>query len=90
MLEPRFDGFRNHIQPDVALAPEVALVERANFLRLTVPEMTVLVVGLRVLGANAGGSPHGVFTERTETLTHDFFVNLLDMATEWSASGDGV
>ncbi len=90
VLEPRFDGFRNYIQPDVVLPPEVALVERAYMLNLTAPEMTVLVGGLRGLGANAGGSAHGVFTDRTGTLTTDFFVNLLDMGTEWSASGDGV
>ena len=90
VLEPRFDGFRNYIQPDVVLPPEVALVERAYMLNLTAPEMTVLVGGMRALAANAGGSAHGVFTDRTETLTNDFFVNLLDMATEWTAAGDGV
>jgi catalase-peroxidase len=91
VLEPQFDGFRNYFRADATpLSPETALVERANFLTLTVPEMTVLVGGMRALGANAGGSAHGVFTERPETLTNDFFVNLLDMGTEWSASGDGV
>ena len=65
------------------MAPEEALVDRAQLLTLTAPEMTVLVGGLRVLGANAGKSKHGVFTKRPETLTNDFFVNLLDMSTEW-------
>ena len=73
------------------MTPEEALVDRAALLRLTAPEMTVLVGGLRVLGANAGGSKHGVFTKKPGTLTNDFFVNLLDMSTEWSAVGaDGV
>ena len=71
------------------MAPEEALVDRAQLLRLTAPEMTVLVGGLRVLGANVGQSTHGVFTERPETLTNDFFVNLLDMRTEWAPSEDG-
>jgi catalase-peroxidase len=69
------------------MSPEEGLVDRAQLLRLTAPEMTVLVGGLRVLGANAGQSKHGVFTKRPETLTNDFFVNLLDMATEWAPSG---
>ena len=68
--------------------PEEALVDRAHLLALTGPEMTVLVGGLRVLGANAGNTKHGVFTEKPETLSNDFFVNLLDMGTEWSAVGD--
>jgi catalase-peroxidase len=73
------------------MMPEEALVDRAQLLTLTGPEMTVLVGGLRVLGANAGGSKHGVFTKRPQTLTNDFFVNLLDMSTQWSAAGsDGV
>ena len=73
------------------MQPEEALVDRAQLLRLTAPEMTVLVGGLRVLGANAGGSKHGVFTEKPGTLTNDFFVNLLDMGTEWKPAGaDGV
>ena len=67
------------------MAPEEALVDRAQLLTLTGPEMTVLVGGLRVLGANAGGSKHGVFTKQPGTLTNDFFVNLLDMGTEWQA-----
>ena len=72
------------------MTPEEALVDRAQLLRLSGPEMTVLVGGLRVLGANAGGSKHGVFTAKPGTLTNDFFVNLLDMGTEWQPSGDNV
>jgi len=89
-LEPRADGFRNYIHSKKRqfMAPEEALVDRAALLRLTGPEMTVLVGGLRVLGANAGGSKHGVFTKKVGTLTNDFFVNLLSMGTEWSPTGD--
>jgi catalase-peroxidase len=90
VLEPTFDGFRNYIKPGTDWPVEQALVERANLLTLTAPEMTVLVGGMRALNANAAGSAHGVFTDRPETLTNDFFVNLLDMGTVWSASGDGV
>jgi catalase-peroxidase len=91
-LEPRADGFRNYISAKQQyMAPEEALVDRAQLLTLTGPEMTVLVGGLRVLGANAGQSKHGVFTKKPETLTNDFFVNLLDMSTEWRPAGsDGV
>jgi catalase-peroxidase len=91
-LEPRADGFRNYIgSKHQFMLPEEALVDRAQLLRLTAPEMTVLVGGLRVLGANVGKSKHGVFTEKVETLTNDFFVNLLDMRTEWKPAGsDGV
>jgi catalase-peroxidase len=90
-LEPRADGFRNYISNKRQfMAPEEALVDRAQLLRLTAPEMTVLVGGLRVLGANAGQSKHGVFTSKPGTLTNDFFVNLLDMSTEWRPSGDDV
>jgi catalase-peroxidase len=91
-LEPRADGFRNYTSSKRQfMAPEEALVDRAQLLRLTAPEMTVLVGGLRVLGANAGGSKHGVFTNKPGTLTNDFFVNLLDMGTEWQPAGsDGV
>jgi catalase-peroxidase len=91
-LEPRADGFRNFISGKRQfMIPEEALVDRAQLLRLTAPEMTVLVGGLRVLGANAGGSKNGVFTEKPETLANDFFVNLLDMSTEWQPAGsDGV
>jgi catalase-peroxidase len=91
-LEPRADGFRNYIGGRRQfMLPEEALVDRAQLLGLTGPEMTVLVGGLRVLGANAGGSKHGVFTRQPEKLTNDFFLNLLDMSTEWApASTDGV
>jgi catalase-peroxidase len=90
-LEPRADGFRNYISGKKQfMLPEEALVDRAQLLRLTGPEMTVLVGGLRVLGANAGQSNLGVFTKTPGTLTNDFFVNLLDMGTTWTKSGDGV
>jgi catalase-peroxidase len=92
-LEPRADGFRNYISSKKRqfMQPEEALVDRAQLLRLTGPEMTVLVGGLRVLGANAGGSKHGVFTKQPGKLTNDFFVNLLDMRTEWQPpDADGV
>jgi len=86
VLEPTFDGFRNYLQAGQALSPETLLVERANLLSLTAPEMTALVGGMRVLNANYRQSRHGVFTDRPETLTNDFFVNLLDMRTEWRPS----
>jgi catalase-peroxidase len=91
-LEPRADGFRNYLGGKRQfMAPEEALVDRAQLLTLTAPEMTVLVGGLRVLGANAGQSKHGVFTKRPETLTNDFFLNLLDIGTQWQPAGsDGV
>jgi catalase-peroxidase len=92
-LEPRADGFRNyaHSKKMQYMAPAEALVDRAGLMRLTAPEMTALIGGLRVLGANAGGSKHGVFTKKPETLTNDFFANLLDMNTEWQPAGsDGV
>src|SRR5262249_13627346 len=82
-LEPTADGFRNYYRGEQLMSPEEALVDRAQLLKLTAPEMTVLVGGLRVLGANAGQAKHGVFTKRPETLTNDFFVNLLDMSTYW-------
>jgi catalase-peroxidase len=85
-LEPKADGFRNYLSGKQRLSPEEHLVDRAQLLRLTAPELTVLVGGLRVLGANTGNSKHGVFTKRPETLTNDFFVNLLDMSTEWQRS----
>ena len=87
-LEPTADGFRNYLRGEQRFSAEALLVDRAQLLTLTAPEMTVLVGGLRVLGANAGQSVHGVFTERPETLTNDFFVNLLDMSTEWQPSAD--
>jgi catalase-peroxidase len=82
-LEPRADGFRNYLQVRFNVPTEELLIDRAQLLGLSAPEMTVLVGGLRVLGANAGGSKHGVFTDRVGTLTNDFFVNLLDMGTAW-------
>jgi catalase-peroxidase len=91
-LEPRADGFRNYTnsKKQQFMAPEEALVDRAQLLKLTGPELTVLIGGLRVLGANAGGAKHGVFTKQEGKLTNDFFVNLLDMSTEWQPSGDGL
>jgi catalase-peroxidase len=86
VLEPTADGFRNYLQPGEKLSPETLLVDRAYMLSLTAPEMTVLVGGLRVLDANHGHSPNGVLTDRPGTLTNDFFVNLLDMGTEWTTS----
>jgi len=92
MLEPRADGFRNYVRPGAPLSPETLLLDRANLLTLTAPEMTVLVAGMRMLDANHGGARHGVFTERPGTLSNDFFVHLLDAGTEWSPSeaDDGV
>jgi catalase-peroxidase len=91
-LEPTADGFRNYIRGKQRLSAEELLVDRAQLLTLTAPQMTALVGGLRVLGANAGKSTHGVFTKRPETLTNDFFVNLLDTSTQWqpSAGSEGV
>ncbi|HEV3092426.1 MAG TPA: catalase/peroxidase HPI [Candidatus Cybelea sp.] len=87
VLEPRSDGFRNYLGRVDARSPEQRLLDRAHLLTLSAPEMTALVGGLRVLGANAGGSKHGVFTKRLGTLTNDFFVNLLDMNTKWQPNG---
>ncbi|KQU78912.1 hydroperoxidase [Mesorhizobium sp. Root695] len=87
-LEPTVDGFRNYVSGKQRLTVEEALVDRAQLLTLTAPEMTVLVGGLRVLGANAGQSKHGVFTKQPEALSNDFFVNLLDMGTEWKAASE--
>ncbi|HUO12184.1 MAG TPA: peroxidase family protein, partial [Caulobacteraceae bacterium] len=88
-LEPASDGFRNYRKAGPQfMSPEEALVDRAQLLGLSGPELTVLVGGLRVLGANAGGSTHGVFTNRPGQLTNDFFVNLLDMRTEWRPTDD--
>ncbi len=86
VLEPRADGFRNYLRAGEKLAPETLLLDRANLLRLTAPEMSVLVAGMRALNANVGRAPHGVLTDRPEALTNDFFANLLDMGTEWRAS----
>ncbi|MEJ8571903.1 catalase/peroxidase HPI [Microbaculum marinum] len=88
-LEPRADGFRNYSSGKEFMMPEEALVDRAELLGLTAPEMTVLLGGLRVLGANTGGSEHGVFTKTPGMLTNDFFLNLLTMATKWKDLGDG-
>jgi catalase-peroxidase len=87
VLEPEADGFRNYVKAGEKLSPETLLVDRAYMLALTAKELTVLIGGMRVLGTNAGGSRHGVFTDRVGTLTNDFFVNLLDMGTEWRTSG---
>ena len=83
VLEPKADGFRNYQKAKYAVSAEEMLVDKAQLLTLTAPEMTVLIGGMRVLNANVGKSKHGVFTRRPGTLTHDFFVNLLDMGTEW-------
>ncbi|MGB3604770.1 catalase/peroxidase HPI [Gordonia sp. (in: high G+C Gram-positive bacteria)] len=89
VMEPRWDGFRNYLAADAPIPAEYLLVDRAQLLGVTGPQMTALVGGLRVLGANYGGSQHGVLTDRPETLSNDFFVNLLDMETEWTEAGDG-
>ena len=88
-LEPEADGFRNWQRTEFTISPEEMLIDKAQLLTLTAPEMTALVGGLRVLGANHGGSSNGVFTDRVGQLTNDFFVNVLDMGTEWSDNGDG-
>ncbi len=92
VLEPTADGFRNYLRKGLEESAAELLVDRANLLTLTAPEMTVLIGGLRAIGANFGGSKHGLFTKRPETLTNDFFVNLLDMNTKWqkSATSEGV
>ena len=86
-LEPQADGFRNYRRKNFSVAPEEMLLDKAQLLTLSAPEMTVLVGGLRVLGANVGGSKHGVFTQRPGQLTNDFFVNLVDMSTAWKPTG---
>jgi catalase-peroxidase len=88
VLEPTADGFRNYNKSRNGAKPEVLLIDKAQLLQLTAPEMTVLVGGMRVLGTNVGQAKHGVFTKQPETLTNDFFVNLLDMGTEWKALTD--
>lgn len=88
VLEPKVDGFRNYLPVSYRVPVEELLIDRANLLRLSAPQMTVLVGGLRVLGVNHGGSTHGVFTDRPGQLTNDFFVNLLDMGTAWKAESD--
>ncbi len=87
-LEPEADGFRNYQRKAYTVSAEEMLVDKAQLLTLSAPEMTVLVGGLRVLGANVGGSPHGVFTQRPQVLSNDFFVNLLDMGTVWSPTSE--
>ena len=87
-MEPVADGFRNHLAGVSAVSAEERLVDKAQLLGLTAPEMAVLVGGLRVLGTNADGSNHGVFTDKVGTLTNDFFVNVLDLSTTWSATDD--
>jgi len=88
VLEPLYDGFRNYLKRSFSAKPEELLIDKAQLLTLTAPEMTVLIGGLRVLGNNYGNSPNGVLTDSLETLTNDFFVNLLDMATEWKPTED--
>jgi catalase-peroxidase len=88
VLEPKADGFRNYQKTRYAISAEELLVDKAQLLTLTAPEMTVLLGGMRVLNANFGQTRHGVFTKRPEALTNDFFVNLLDMGTEWKAVSD--
>ena len=85
VLEPIADGFRNYLKGKYAVSAETLLVDKAQLLTLTAPEMTVLVGGMRVLNTNVGGTQHGVFTKRPGALTNDFFVNMLDMGTEWKA-----
>ncbi|MEO1166935.1 MAG: peroxidase family protein, partial [Chloroflexota bacterium] len=88
VLEPAADGFRNYLKGDYSVSPEEMLIDKAQLMSLTAPEMTVLVGGMRVLNANTGKSQHGVFTEKPETLTSDFFTNLLDMNTVWTATSE--
>jgi catalase-peroxidase len=88
VLEPKADGFRNYQKTRYAVSAEELLIDKAQLLTLTAPEMTVLLGGMRVLNANFGQTRYGVFTKRPETLTNDFFVNLLDMGTEWKAVSD--
>ncbi len=88
VLEPVADGFRNYVKGKPGVQAERLLIDKAQLLTLTAPEVTVLVGGLRVLGANVADSKHGVFTKKTDTLSNDFFVNLLDMATEWKPTSD--
>jgi len=90
VMEPKADGFRNYIGKQNGTSPEEVLVDKAQLLKLTAPEMTALIGGMRVLGANFGGSKHGVFTDKPGALTNDFFVNLLDMNTTWQPTSDGV
>jgi catalase-peroxidase len=88
VLEPVADGFRNYLRGRYSIAAESLLIDKAQLLTLTAPEMTVLIGGMRVLDTNTDGTAHGVFTKRPETLTNDFFVNLLDMSTDWKAASE--
>ena len=88
VLEPIVDGFRNYLGGKFPVAAEQLLIDRAQLLTLTAPEMTVLVGGMRMLGTNAGGAKHGVFTSKPESLSNDFFVNLLDMGIEWKPNSE--
>ncbi|TVP43799.1 MAG: catalase-peroxidase, partial [Mongoliibacter sp.] len=88
LLEPMADGFRNYLKTKYTISTEELLVDKAQLLTLTAPEMTVLVGGMRALHANYDGSKHGIFTDKKDMLTNDFFVNLLDMSTEWKAADD--
>jgi catalase-peroxidase len=88
LLEPMADGFRNYLKTPYKISTEELLLDKAQLLTLTPPEMTVLVGGMRALNANFDGSKHGIFTTRKDALTNDFFVNLLDMSTEWKATSD--
>jgi catalase-peroxidase len=89
VLEPEADGFRNYLKTEYTVPAEAMLVDRAQLMKLSAPEMTALLGGMRVLGANAEASEHGVFTKRPGTLTNDFFVNLLDMGTIWKRVAEG-
>ena len=88
VLEPIADGFRNYLKRKYSVPSEKLLIDKAQLLTLTAPEMTVLIGGMRVLNTNVGQAKHGVFTKRPEALTNDFFVNLLDMGTEWKPVSD--
>ena len=90
VLEPIADGFRNYLKGKFAVSAEQLLVDKAQLLTLTAPEVTVLVGGMRMLGTNVNGAKHGVFTAKPETLSNDFFVNLLDMRTEWKPAAGGL
>ena len=88
VLEPKVDPFRNYYSKDAYFSPIISMIDRANMLSLTVPEMTVLIGGMRALGANSGNSKHGIFTKRQGVLTPDFFINLFDMSVEWMKSNE--
>jgi catalase-peroxidase len=88
VLEPIADAFRNYLRPEISVSAEELMIDKAQLLTLTAPEMAVLVGGMRVLGANVEQSAHGVFTDRPQQLTNDFFVNVLDLSTRWEATSD--